>query len=107
MIIQKYWFLGEITLFIITGEITLYCKGADSMIYERLKSDENDHESYVRNSTTQHLDVCFYILTNFLNDHGKHVRSRCMFYLKKVLKLLFEQLVIYGYLIINFIYYIN
>jgi len=39
------------------GEITLYCKGADSMIYERLKSDENDHESYVRNSTTQHLDA--------------------------------------------------
>ena len=29
------------------------------MIYERLKPDENDHETHVRSSTTQHLDVCF------------------------------------------------
>jgi len=43
------------------GDITLYCKGADSTVYERLSNDCED----LREATTLHLEVgYFYQLTD-------------------------------------------
>ena len=36
------------------GVVTLYCKGADSVIYERLSSED---QNKIKQSTTDHLNV--------------------------------------------------
>lgn len=38
------------------GKLRLYCKGADNVIYERLKSGMND----IKNKTQEHLNVSIY-----------------------------------------------
>ena len=42
------------TQYIVLGKITLYCKGADLVIYERLSAEDGDT---LREKTTEHLDV--------------------------------------------------
>ncbi len=42
---------------VFTGNITLYCKGADTVIYEHLATSSGDKSEEMRARTSEHLDV--------------------------------------------------
>lgn len=44
------------------GKLTLYCKGADNVIYERLKEGQQE----VKTRTQDHLNVSFNVICIFL-----------------------------------------
>lgn len=66
------------------GKLTLYCKGADNVIYERLKEGQQE----VKTKTQDHLNVSFKVICIFLvftrayfqKFAGEGLRTLCLAY---------------------------